>query len=409
MYLYDVFVSYAPEDRAAAKALSERLSLLGLTVFFDTAKVREPDDSFPPRIAHGINSSRVVLAVWTPHALTRSRTRRECCMARELGILVPVALEPLTPADLREFADISYESLVGCDWEGQNLGWSQTLTSIARRLEAWVKGEIEAAGDEFRASEALNPTAQKSLREKRADEVERMARRLLGEAAAWAVPRAAERQSQRLSATQWLSRARVPLAILLPGLLPGLAVCVWVIMQPHSWPVGRIALVGLGLLATCNWFYIRLFLFFSDDEPASKIVIGAGIGASILVSAAVCGFLAWGYGILAALAATVIGGYLVGLFVVSAALAIFYIGQVLLLLAPLVCGAALVGALFGLSSIVLYIPLAVLPVLVATEESEDKFYLNSFWGPVAAIVIVAIIAAFGWLGSWPANILERIS
>ena len=137
--LWDVFISYARADRAAAEPIKEKLCSFGLTVFFDIEGGIEAGDAFPQRIADAVAQSRIVLALWTPYALTRPWPRRECFMAREVGTLLPVALETLSPSDLKEFIDASYESLVGYEWAGKHFGWSQTLASIARRLEAWAE------------------------------------------------------------------------------------------------------------------------------------------------------------------------------------------------------------------------------------------------------------------------------
>lgn len=60
-------------------------------------------------------------------------------MAREQSKLLPVAVLPLTPVDLREFVDASYEDLTDYVGQEKHFGWSQTLKGIAQRLDTWAE------------------------------------------------------------------------------------------------------------------------------------------------------------------------------------------------------------------------------------------------------------------------------
>ncbi len=141
----DVFISYARNDAGRTELLKNKLQDLGLEVFFDVDGGIHAGDSFPERISQAVIESKVVLACWTPHALTRPWVRRECMMAREFGKLVPVATERLTALDLKEFIDASYEDLSDFSGQESHFAWSQTLAAIARKLDAWVEEHTNAS------------------------------------------------------------------------------------------------------------------------------------------------------------------------------------------------------------------------------------------------------------------------
>lgn len=90
----DVFLSYAREDRDRVAPIKAALADLGLSVFVDVEGV-QAGDSFPQVIADRVVAAKVVVACWTPHALTRPWCRRECLLALEGQKLVPVAIASL--------------------------------------------------------------------------------------------------------------------------------------------------------------------------------------------------------------------------------------------------------------------------------------------------------------------------
>ncbi len=158
----DVFISYARQDREAADLLRITLEKLGLTTFMDIEGGISAGDSFPQRITEAVAASKVVLACWTPFALSRDWVRRECLLARHYEKLVPIALQPLEPTDLREFIDVSYEDLT--DFTPvtlQHFGWSQTLQALARRIEQWggKSSDPDARSDVSRLGPMLRQTA----------------------------------------------------------------------------------------------------------------------------------------------------------------------------------------------------------------------------------------------------------
>lgn len=141
----DVFLSYARDEREKVQKIAEALRALGLGTFVDVEGGIEAGDSFPQRISDAVRNAKVVLACWSRHALSRDWVRRECMMARDLGKLVAVAVDTLSPTDLpAEFYDTSFEDLTGYTAQDKHWGWSQTCKALAARLESWADAR---AGD----------------------------------------------------------------------------------------------------------------------------------------------------------------------------------------------------------------------------------------------------------------------
>ena len=165
---FDVFVSYAREERHLAEPVRVALENAGLRVFFDLEGGIQAGDAFPQRITNAIAECKVVVACWTPHSLRREWCRKECFFALRLGKLVPLALQRLPDLCLgSEFIDISYVPLDDFTGQSHHLGWSEALNAIASRIETWAKRNpdpVEAATAEDlamkikRASIAARPS-----------------------------------------------------------------------------------------------------------------------------------------------------------------------------------------------------------------------------------------------------------
>ena len=63
---YDVFLSYATEDREWAQMLAERLRSSGVRVWFDEWELQSGDHGYT-KLNDGLKYSRKLVAVWTPN------------------------------------------------------------------------------------------------------------------------------------------------------------------------------------------------------------------------------------------------------------------------------------------------------------------------------------------------------
>src|SRR6478736_81593 len=88
--VYDVFVSYAREDRACAERLAEALAACGLRVWWD----RDIDvgADFAALIETRLQSCRSVIVLWSEHSVRSAFVKDEATRALDASKLHPVRI-----------------------------------------------------------------------------------------------------------------------------------------------------------------------------------------------------------------------------------------------------------------------------------------------------------------------------
>jgi serine/threonine protein kinase len=128
----DIFVSYAHEDRAMARALADVFARQGWSVWWD------PDITlgrlYDEEIERAIDSATCIVVLWSEPAVASRWVRAEAHAGLERGVLVPVLLEhvrvPLA------FRALQAAVLVGWDREGDHV----ELAKVVRHIGALVEG-----------------------------------------------------------------------------------------------------------------------------------------------------------------------------------------------------------------------------------------------------------------------------
>ena len=88
----EIFISYKSERRAAAEHFAEVLKRYGYSVWFDYELVKGKD--FAAQIERQIRGAKALVALWCPLSVSSRWVREEVHLAHDLGILVPVKIEP---------------------------------------------------------------------------------------------------------------------------------------------------------------------------------------------------------------------------------------------------------------------------------------------------------------------------
>jgi hypothetical protein len=91
----DIFISYARQDRNAARQLYGLISRAGFTVWVDENLL--PGEHWQERIERELNASAAVLVLWSKHSIDSEYVRNEAVFAQKQGKLVPVSIDGTLP------------------------------------------------------------------------------------------------------------------------------------------------------------------------------------------------------------------------------------------------------------------------------------------------------------------------
>ncbi len=132
---HDVFVSYAQVERGRVEPIRSALTQLGMEVFIDFNSI-EGADSIPQVIDTKLRQVPIVLGCWSHASLRRPWVLQECMLAKDLGKLLPIALEPIMPVNIpaglygTNYIDLS--TFDGTTWSHD--GWQRVIREVIRRL-----------------------------------------------------------------------------------------------------------------------------------------------------------------------------------------------------------------------------------------------------------------------------------
>ncbi len=132
--LADIFLSYARQERNDVMPIKVFVEKLGLSIFVDVEGL-DAGEEFPARLQKEIESSKLVLACWSPLALSRQWVRIECATAKTLGKLFPIQIKPLTEYDMIvAFSNINYIDLTDFLSAGAHEKKRNFVGVLSRRL-----------------------------------------------------------------------------------------------------------------------------------------------------------------------------------------------------------------------------------------------------------------------------------
>ncbi len=126
----DVFISYARDDREAARELAALVSAQGYEVWWDRELI--PGDAYADVIEKTLDAAKVVIVLWSAVSRKSYWVRDEAAVGRDRGRLVPVALdaEP-PPLGFRQLQTIDLQTLRN-DERARQLLWT-SLSSLCGR------------------------------------------------------------------------------------------------------------------------------------------------------------------------------------------------------------------------------------------------------------------------------------
>lgn len=125
----DIFLSYARDDRGAARMFAEALSDEGFSLWWDASL--HSGETFDEVIEHNLREAKAVVVLWSPRSVASRWVRAEATQADRKNKLVPAMIEPCDRPvifELTHTADL-------CDWTGDinDIHW-RTFMDDLRRL-----------------------------------------------------------------------------------------------------------------------------------------------------------------------------------------------------------------------------------------------------------------------------------
>ncbi len=131
---HDVFISYASEDLAAAKAIRAALNANGIIAWLAPDSIT-PGEPYGVAISNGIKASRVFVLVFSQHANESEHVPREVERAVHLGIpIVPVRLGHVEPSSsLEHFLSVVHRL------DASNPPRPEDLESLAQAVKKWLE------------------------------------------------------------------------------------------------------------------------------------------------------------------------------------------------------------------------------------------------------------------------------
>lgn len=128
----DIFLSYSEKDRALARKLADRLHAAGWSVWWDR---RIPAGStWRNLLAQELAAMRCMVVLWSSHSVQSEWVCEEASEGRQLGRLVPVAIEAVRPP--AGFREIQAADLVGWDGAADHAGLQPLFDDIQRLIGA---------------------------------------------------------------------------------------------------------------------------------------------------------------------------------------------------------------------------------------------------------------------------------
>jgi TIR domain len=141
----EIFISYKSERRRAAEHLAAVLDRHGYSAWFDYQLIKGRD--FGLQIDRKVREAKALVVLWCTRSVGSRWVAEEVDLAHELGILVPVKIEPCTLSigfRRQDYIDLS-------DWDG-----SPRSHRLDPLLDALEEARAQAGRNHVKPAELFN-------------------------------------------------------------------------------------------------------------------------------------------------------------------------------------------------------------------------------------------------------------
>jgi len=137
----DIFISYARQDRPAARIFAECFTAEGFSVWWDASL--HSGETFDEVIEQRLRDAKAVVVLWSPRSVASRWVRAEATLADRRNKLVPAIIEPCDRPIVFELTHTAELS----DWHGDTSDprWQTYVEDLHRMLDRAREREAEAA------------------------------------------------------------------------------------------------------------------------------------------------------------------------------------------------------------------------------------------------------------------------
>jgi hypothetical protein len=156
----DIFFSYRSDDRERVRPVFDALAAQNFDVFWDQQVPAGVD--WDTWIRQHLTQSKCVLVFWSATAVASDNVRHEATVAKQLGKLIPVLLEPLR-ADQFPMGLYTTQAISLAAWNGDQAHseWGKLRREVEVKLTpSWVRRRIHELEAELAAERTRREAAE---------------------------------------------------------------------------------------------------------------------------------------------------------------------------------------------------------------------------------------------------------
>jgi hypothetical protein len=150
----DIFISYARQDRPAARIFAERFTAEGFSVWWDASL--HSGETFDEVIEQRLRDAKAVVVLWSPRSVASRWVRAEATLADRRNKLVPAIIEACDRPIVFELTHTAELS----DWHGDTSDprWQAYVEDLHRMLDRAREQEAAAGHEPAKASAPAAPS-----------------------------------------------------------------------------------------------------------------------------------------------------------------------------------------------------------------------------------------------------------
>lgn len=156
----DIFLSYARQDRPAARIVAESLTEEGFQVWWDASL--HSGETFDEVIEQNLREAKAVVVLWSPRSVASRWVRAEATLADRRNKLIPAIIEDCDRPIAFELTHTA--ELAGWQGDRSDPEWRELVDDLKRLVHAGSNQQAEPAKAPVEAPRPPEPAVRQPLR-----------------------------------------------------------------------------------------------------------------------------------------------------------------------------------------------------------------------------------------------------